>query len=290
MKSLTVVDPGPLSTVQDLGRAGYAHLGVPGSGGADRSSLALANRLVGNPESAAVIETTLGRLRIRAHGTLVIAVTGAWTAVRVDDAPVGSAVAVPLSDGAELIVDTPTRGCRNYVAVRGGIDVTPVLGSRSTDTLSGLGPAPLAADIELPIGRATDPWPAISAAPIDNDEPDVVALEISDGPRREHVEEPAHLTRGTWEVSPDSNRVGVRLDRPDDSDDPLVTHRADVPELASEGIPHGAVQVPPSGRPVIFLADHPVTGGYPVVAVLTPTAIDRAAQLVAGQQVRFRRR
>ncbi|MGC4962625.1 biotin-dependent carboxyltransferase family protein [Gordonia sp. DT101] len=290
MKSVTVLDPGPLSTVQDLGRSGYAHLGVPRSGGADRSSLTLANRLVGNPESTAVIETTLGGLRIRAHGTLVIAVTGARAEVRVDGSPVGNAAAAPLPDGAELTIDTPTRGCRNYVAVRGGFDVTAVLGSRSTDTLSGLGPEPLAADVEVPIGHATAPWPAISAAPVDNGEPEVVTLEASDGPRRELVEEPRDLTHGIWEVSPDSNRVGVRLDRPAESDHPLVVHRADAPELASEGVPHGAVQVPPSGRPVIFLADHPVTGGYPVIAVLTPAAVDHAAQLVAGQRIRFHRR
>ncbi|NED60856.1 biotin-dependent carboxyltransferase family protein, partial [Streptomyces sp. SID10244] len=106
------------------------------------------------------------------------------------------------------------------------------------------------------------------------------SLETSDGPRREHVEDAGDLAHGIWAVSPDSNRVGVRLDRPADSDDPLVVHRADAPELASEGVPHGAVQVPPSGRPVIFLADHPVTGGYPVIAVLTPSAVDQAAQLV----------
>ncbi|MBD1321395.1 biotin-dependent carboxyltransferase family protein [Gordonia hankookensis] len=290
MRTVTVVDPGPLSTLQDLGRSGYAHLGVPGSGGADRSSLTLANRLVGNPESTAVIETTLGGLRIRAHGTLVIAVTGARAEVRVDGSPVGNAAAVPLPDGAELTIDTPAWGCRNYVAVRGGFDVPAVLGSRSTDTLSGLGPEPLAADVELPVGRATAPWPAISAAPVDNGEPGVVSLETSDGPRREHVENAGNLAHGIWAVSPDSNRVGVRLDRPADSDDPLVVHRADAPELASEGVPHGGVQVPPSGRPVIFLADHPVTGGYPVIAVLTPSAVDQAAQLVAGQRIRFHRR
>ncbi|MDL9948824.1 biotin-dependent carboxyltransferase family protein [Gordonia sp. ABSL11-1] len=289
-KSLLIVDPGPFATVQDLGRGGYAHLGVPAAGGADRSSLTLANRLVGNAESAAVVETTLGRLCIRARGDLLVAVTGAQTAVRVDDVPVGVDAAVPLGAGAELSVGTPVRGCRNYLAVRGGIDVAEVLGSRATDTLSGLGPAPLTAGTELPIGATALDWPATSSAPIAHESPDVVDLEIADGPRRDHVRSPADLIRGVWEVGVDSNRVGVRIDRPADSDDPLVVHREDAAELASEGVPHGAVQIPPSGRPVLFLADHPVTGGYPVVAVLTPSAIDRAAQLVAGDRLRFRRR
>ncbi|GAB93169.1 biotin-dependent carboxyltransferase family protein [Gordonia rhizosphera] len=290
MRSITIIEPGPLATVQDLGRPGYAHLGVPHSGGADRSSLRLANRLVGNPESAAVIETTLGRLRIRAHGTLLIAVTGASAEVRVDDRPVGAHAALTLRSGDELSLDVPTSGCRNYVAVRGGIDIAPVLGSRSTDTLSGLGPEPLRVGTDLPVGRLGAPWPVVTTAPVDTAEQSVVVLYAATGPRHGHLEIPEDLIRGVWVVSPQSNRVGVRLDRPSEADDALVVHRSDVEELASEGIPHGAVQIPPSGRPVIFLADHPVTGGYPVVAVLTPRAIDHAAQLVAGRPVRFRLR
>ncbi|ROZ89354.1 biotin-dependent carboxyltransferase family protein [Gordonia sp. OPL2] len=287
-KSLLVVDPGLFATAQDLGRGGYAHLGVPAAGGADRSSLTLANRLVGNPESAAVVETTLGRFHIRARGDLLVAVTGAHAEIRVDDVPVGGDAAVSLVAGAELSIGTPVRGCRNYLAVRGGLDVAKVLGSRATDSLSGLGPAPLTAGTELPVGTSALEWPATSTAPQAHESPGVVDLEIADGPRRDHVRSPADLTRGVWEVGVDSNRVGVRIDRPADSDDPLLVHREDVAELASEGVPHGAVQIPPSGRPVLFLADHPVTGGYPVVAVLTPSAIDRAAQLVAGDRVRFR--
>lgn len=287
MRSVVVVEPGPLATVQDLGRPGYAHLGVPRSGGADRGSLTLANRLVGNPESAAVVETTLGQLQIRAQGELLIAVTGAHTTVWIDGVAVGLGAVVQLSDGAELTLDTPTWGLRNYVAVRGGIDIEPVLGSRSTDTLSGVGPAPLTAGRELPIGRESGPWPTVMVAPVNYASEEVVVLEVTDGPRRAHVRNADHLQRGRWEVSPDSNRVGVRLDRPREAREPLVLHRDDIDELASEGVPHGAVQIPPSGRPVLFLADHPVTGGYPVVAVLTPESLDRAGQLVPGTQVRF---
>lgn len=288
MRAVIVVETGPLATLQDLGRPGYAHLGVPRSGGADRGSLTLANRLVGNPESAAVIETTLGGLRIRARDTLFVVVTGADARVTVDGTPTGLGAAVALPDGTELAIGTPTRGLRNYVAVRGGFDVAPVLGSRSTDTLSGLGPAPLARTHELSVGRSESPWPATTSAPVATFDESVVTLEITDGPRGDRVRAVRDLLLGVWEVSPHSNRVGVRIDRPGDSDDPLITHLEALDELASEGIPAGAVQVPPSGRPVLFGADHPVTGGYPVVAVLTPASIDRAAQLVPGTHVRFR--
>ncbi|MXP22705.1 5-oxoprolinase/urea amidolyase family protein [Gordonia sp. HNM0687] len=289
-RHLIVVQTGPLATVQDLGRSGYAHLGVPVSGGADRGSLTLANRLVGNPESAAVIETTLGGLHIRLHCDVLIAVTGARAQVHVDGIPVGTDAALPVSHGSEVIIGSPTRGCRNYLAVRGGIGVPPVLGSRSTDVLSELGPTGLRSGMELPVGKPTGDWPAASSAPRATADDDVTELEVTDGPRRDHVQTPGHLIRGVWEVGADSNRVGVRLSRPADCDDPLVVHRSGAGELASEGIPHGAVQIPPSGRPVLFLADHPVTGGYPVVAVLTADAVDRAAQLVAGDRVRFRAR
>ncbi|WP_238421159.1 biotin-dependent carboxyltransferase family protein [Gordonia sp. 'Campus'] len=290
MSGLNVLAPGPLATLQDLGRHGYAHLGVPASGAADRGALALANRLVGNEESAAAIETTMGGLRVEAVGDLLVSVTGAQTTVRRNGVPAGLAAALVLRAGDELVLDTPDRGLRNYVAVRGGIDVEPVLGSRATDTLSGLGPDALSAGCVLPVGRAAGDWPPASQAPPDTSHPSVTVLECHPGPREDHLRSSSDLYRGTWVVGADSNRVGVRLDRAADSGDPLLTHRDDVPELRSEGIAHGSVQVPPSGRPVLFLADHPVTGGYPVAAVLTVGAVDLAAQLVPGSEIRFRRR
>ncbi|MHC3004460.1 5-oxoprolinase subunit C family protein [Gordonia metallireducens] len=290
MTAVTVLATGPLATFQDLGRPGYAHLGVPVSGGADRGSLRLANRLVGNDESAATIETTLGGLRIRAEGDVLAVVTGADTAVRHNGVPVGLAATVVLREGDELAVDPPTWGLRNYLAVRGGFDVEPVLGSRSTDTLSGLGPPALTANVIVTVGDAAGEWPPVESAPANTAHPRVVVLEVDEGPRAELLAAPADLCAGTWVVGADSNRVGVRIDRAEASSYPLLAHREDAGELRSEGVAHGAVQVPPSGRPVLFLADHPVTGGYPVVAVLTDAAVDLAAQLVPGSEVRFRRR
>ena len=288
MRAVTIVAPGPLSTIQDLGRPGYQHLGVPRSGAADRSAMTLANRLVGNAEGAPTIESTLGGLVFRCDTDILIAVTGALTDVVVNGVAVGVNTAVVAHAGSEVSVGTPSQGCRNYVALRGGIAAPPTLGSCSTDTLSGTGPDPLSAGDVLDVGGEFGPWPATLVAPTDNRARPVVELETYPGPRAPRLVAPDELFAGTWEVTPASNRVGVRLRRPDDDSSPTLRHRDDLAELLSEGVAHGSIQVPPAGEPVIFLADHPVTGGYPVVAVLSAPAVSGAAQLVAGNRVRFR--
>ncbi|HEY9314537.1 biotin-dependent carboxyltransferase family protein [Williamsia sp.] len=283
MTDLIVVAPGPLTTVQDLGRAGYADLGVPLSGAADRRALKLANRLVGNTEWAAGLEVTLGGLRLRARRQVLIAITGAPADARIDDVDRGHHNATVLPAGAELFVPSPRSGLRTYVAVRGGIDVAPVLGSRSTDLLSGLGPAPLRAGDELAVGDLTGPWPSATEAPWDVLDPHrPVPLYASAGPRINHLEDPAALYTGIWTVNPASDRVGVRLDG-----NQGLRHRSDVGEMRSEPVALGSIQIPPSGQPVIFLADHPTTGGYPVVGVLVADSIYAAAQLTPGREVRF---
>ncbi|EGD54207.1 biotin-dependent carboxyltransferase family protein [Gordonia neofelifaecis] len=282
--TLTVLSTGPLATVQDFGRPGRAHLGVPRSGAADLPALAQANRLVGNPEGAAAIEVTLGGWSARATGRMLLAVTGPAVRVTIDGVEAGSHSAIGVRDGAVVRVDAPVRGCRNYVAVRGGFDVLAELGSRSTDTLSGLGPDPLRVGDVLAIGSDENEWPASGFAPVGSI-PEIVSLVAATGPRDDRVVDVTVLGDGRWTVSPASNRIGVRLDRV--ADDPPVRHRDDVPEMRSEGVPLGGVQIPPSGQPVIFLADHPVTGGYPVVAVLTAESVSRAAQLTAGDEVRI---
>lgn len=289
MSRLRVIAPGPFATIQDLGRPGLAHLGVPRSGAADRRSMALANRLVGNTEGAATIESTMGGLVVVADTTILVAVSGAQAAISVDGTPVGLGSAVRLPAGAQLRIETPTWGCRNYLGVRGGIDVSPVLGSRCTDSLSGLGPDPLSAGTLLDVGDDADHWPTTSVAPLNTDRPAVSALRTVAGPRPGRLRAPEDLFIGEWEVTADSNRVGARLRRLAGSGAPLLAHRPDPANLRSEGIAHGSVQVPPAGAPVVFLADHPVTGGYPVVAVLTADALDLAGQLVAGMWVRFER-
>ena len=272
---IEVVRSGPLATVQDLGRAGYAHLGVPFSGAADRASLCLANRLVGNAEDVAGLELTFGGAALRFASAAWIAVTGAPLSVR--PGTMNAPCHVPA--GAVVEFGTPSSAVRTYLAVRGGIDVPPVLGSRSTDVLSGLGPAPLSAGDRLPVGRATGLITVDVAPGLEPEEEPV--LRIAAGPRDDWFETLAPLTRAAYEVTAQSNRVGVRLDGP-----ALVRRRQG--ELPSEGMVTGSVQVPPNGLPIVFLADHPTTGGYPVAAVLVAEDIPRAAQLRPGQRVRFR--
>lgn len=276
MSSLTVLETGPLATIQDVGRAGQAALGVPASGACDRSSYALANRLVGNEAGAAALEVTYGGLAIHADNDLLIAVTGAPCTGVPLNAP------TLLRSGEILRLGTPVSGLRTYVAVRGGIDVPPILGSRSTDLLSGLGPPPLTAGQTLQIGAPVLPMPGVDHAPVAHPAAGQVVLRVTPGPRRDWFTDTgwASLTSQVYEVSTNSNRVGVRLDG-----EPL--ERAGTGELASEGMTRGAIQIPPSGTPVIFLADHPVTGGYPVIAYVASTDLDACAQVRPGQPVRL---
>ncbi|MET9571420.1 biotin-dependent carboxyltransferase family protein [Streptomyces virginiae] len=276
--------PGALTTVQDRGRPGHAHLGVPRSGALDTAAYALANRLLGNPPDAAVLETTLDGVSLRAAARTVVAVTGAPCPVRISGRPVAWGAPVGLPAGAELEVGRAESGLRSYVAVRGGLAVPPVLGSRSTDLLSGLGPAVLTAGATLPVGPAgPDPVPGADAYGLPA-APSELVLPLRLGPRADWFTEAslAGLWRAEFRVSAESNRIGLRTE----AGTPLVRVRAG--ELPSEGMVLGAVQVPPDGLPVVFLADHPVTGGYPVVGVVAPDpALDAAAQARPGTPVRF---
>ncbi|MEU7989879.1 biotin-dependent carboxyltransferase family protein [Streptosporangium canum] len=290
---IEVLVPGPYATVQDLGRPGYGHLGVPRSGAADAPSLRLANRLVGNPEGAAGIELTFGGACLRFTSGAWAAVTGAPCPVELRTAgppggpgsrarAVGPYAPVWVPAGGELRVGTPPAGLRTYVAVRGGVDTPLVMGSRSTDSLSGLGPPPLRPGTVLPVGPTGALSPiTVDAAPPTAPAPEV--LRILPGPRDDWFVPGAlaALCAGPYQVSQDSNRVGVRLDG-------ARLERARDGELPSEGMVAGALQVPPDGLPIVFLADHPPTGGYPVIAVLVSADLAGAAQLRPGDRVRFR--
>jgi biotin-dependent carboxylase-like uncharacterized protein len=260
--------------VQDGGRFGYAALGVPRSGAFDRAAWRAANRVVGNPAGAAALEVTLGGFAFRATVACTVAVTGA--------ACPGAAwgTAVSLRAGERLALGTPSTGVRSYVAVRGGIDVAPVLGSRSTDTLGGIGPAPVRTGDRLAVGpQPATPVTGVEAVPVGRHQP----LRLLPGPRADWVEPAAIALLGSteWRVRADSDRIGVRLDGP-----ALRRRRHD--ELPSEPTLPGAVQVPADGRPILFGPDAPVTGGYPVVAVLADADLDQMAQLRPGDTVRFR--
>ncbi|GAA1337473.1 5-oxoprolinase/urea amidolyase family protein [Arthrobacter roseus] len=291
-RALEVVAPGMQSLIQDLGRPGYGDLGVSASGALDVPAARQANRLVGNSPTDAVIETVFGGLVMRARGDVVVALAGAETPTSVSGArgthtaPMRSPFA--LLDGETLTLETPVEGLRTYLGVRGGLSLPKILGSRSTDTLSGVGPAPLSAGTMLPIGRVEashivgHPEPT-TQKPLADD--GAAILRITTGPRADWFDRDAlqTLTGSGWAASAESNRVGVRLTL--DGVAPLQRTREG--ELASEGAVAGALQVPPSGLPVLFLADHPVTGGYPVIAVVVPEDLPVAAQLAPGAAIRF---
>ena len=300
---LRILSPGLQSLIQDLGRPGHAGLGVSSAGALDRSSVRRANRIVGNQPSAAVVESVAGGLRVQAVGDQVLAVAGApsvLTVVTPSDAShmdgdddggqpeqvrtVPMATAFALLDGEILTIGAPERGFRSYLAIRGGAMADAVLGSRSTDTMSGIGPAPLAAGQLLGAGVATSSN-VVGNPELQPEFPDtgVTVLDIVPGPREDWFDAAAleSLCSQDWAVTPRSNRVGMRLDG-----QPLSRSREG--ELPSEGTMAGALQIPPEGQPVLFLADHPITGGYPVIGVVVDHQLDLAAQVPIGGSIRFR--
>lgn len=296
---LRIVSPGLQSLIQDLGRHGHSGLGVSAAGALDRASLRRANRLVGNAPGAAgietvAIETAAGGLTVQAVGDQVLAVAGApselaiTTPGRPDAEPdrrtVPMATPFALLDGETLSIGAPESGFRSYLAVRGGVDAAPVLGSRSTDTMSGIGPAPLTARQLLASGGDSESG-VVGHPELQPEFPGtgVTVLDVVPGPRADWFDAEAleSLTAQEWLVKPQSNRVGMRLDGT-----PLQRTRDG--ELASEGTVAGALQVPPEGLPVLFLADHPITGGYPVIAVVVDSQLDLAAQVPIGGTIRFR--
>jgi biotin-dependent carboxylase-like uncharacterized protein len=281
-RHLIVVRAGALTTVQDDGRPGLAHLGVPRSGSLDRSSHHLANRLVGNPESAAVLETTVDGVCLEAAVDADVAVTGALADIAVDGRAAGWSVPVRVRVGQRLEVGRARAGVRSYIAVTGGVSAPAVLGSASRDLLSGLGPPPLAPGDQVALGLPAGPASAIDMSPYPLPS-NAVELLLHPGPRDDWLAPAGRdaLATGTWTVAAASNRIALRLDGP-------AVARARHDELPSEGIVLGAVQSLPDGGLVVFLADHPTTGGYPVVAIVDPASLGGCAQARPGTTVRLR--
>lgn len=290
-----VLSAGPQTLVQDLGRPGLTGMGVSLSGALDRGALRAANRIVGNPADAPALENALGGLRLVCRGRAVVAITGARAEIRLTTAagirlPAALNQPLALDDGDELRIGAPDAGVRCYVAVRGGWNAAPVLGSCATDTLAGIGPAPLRAGDRLAVGAVPGgvrpgavqadaaPPPALPRRG------ELVTLEIVLGPRTDWFSPEALdlLAEQEWTVTPQSDRVGMRLA----GAEPLTRTRQG--ELPSEGTVAGAIQVPAGGQPVLFLADHPLTGGYPVIGAVIGRDLDRAAQIPVGARLRFR--
>jgi biotin-dependent carboxylase-like uncharacterized protein len=268
--------------VQDLGRTGFAHLGVPQAGAVDVRSARLANRLVGNAESAALLEVTLGGIEMVFEDGGFVAVSGAPAPLAVNGRPIGEDSGFGIPAGGVLTVGTVSAGLRCYIAIRGGLDVRPVLGSRSTDTLAGLGPEPLRDGDRLPVGHRECEQVYHEVAPT-APPPEQVELRLMPGPRDDWLTTEARqrLLGTAWSVSATSDRTGLRLEGP-------ALERASTGELLSEGMVAGAVQVPPDGQPILFLANHPTTGGYPVAGVVLTDDLPLAGQARPGTILRFR--
>jgi KipI family sensor histidine kinase inhibitor len=316
---LAVLDAGLLTLFQDAGRPGRGDMGVTTSGAADRGAAWRANDLVGNaggarslrPAGAVVLEN-IGGLRLRALDDCVVAITGAraeLTLQRTAAAPPHrAALDAPLllRTGEELTLSAATHGLRSYLAVRGGFAAPASLGSAASDVLSGLGPAPVRAGAELnalsgeacgpvlSVVGSVDPLGSVMGiAGTDEAGDQTTVLRCVAGPRADWFAagELARFARTRWRVTQQSNRIGLRLETdgtaPETTAAGPIRRRPDNGELASEGMVAGSIQVPPAGAPVVFLADHPVTGGYPVIATLVAADLDPAAQVPPGAPVRF---
>lgn len=291
---IQVIAAGLPALVQDLGRAGYAKIGVTASGALDRGALQAANGALGNPLGLPCLEITLGNFQFECTATVTIAVAGAPLPISVQHRSgeifdCSMEQPIRLGPGDRVKLGYPGRGVRTYLAIRGGFDALSVLGSASRDTLAAIGPQPVVKGSILRVGRggsSTD----VSDGVIDREERvlpasvDTVVLDIVTGPRADWFTEASHdvLVRQSWRVTPQSSRVGMRLQGE------LALERSVLQELPSEGTTRGAIQVPPDGQPILLLADHPVTGGYPVIAVVAEHHLDLAGQIPPGAHIRFR--
>lgn len=281
---IEIVAPGPLTLLQDLGRPGWASVGVGPSGAFDRAAMRLANRLVGNAEDAVVLEALAGGLAVRARSATVVAVTGAAGAVVLEHA--GRRHEMPRNSPVHLHPDDvvtlarPSRGLRSYVAVRRGIAAPRTLGSAAYDTLARLGPPPLRAGDRLDVARDERGHPPVDHAALRAHDR---SLRVVLGPRDDWFtgDAIALLLATSWMVSTDCDRVGIRLSGG------VLRRRDPGRELPSEPMVTGAIQVPPDGLPLVLGPDRPTTGGYPVVAVVVDADLDRLAQVAPGELVHF---
>lgn len=292
---LRIRRPGLRLIVQDLGRPGLGRFGVPASGAMDRGALVLANAAVGNRRGAAALESCLGQVEAEADGPLTVAVVGATpelTVRRRDGRRIewNEGTPIPLAAGDRLTIGTLRTGMFAYLAVRGGVRAAESLGSASTDTLSGLGPTPLAAGDRLSIGStaglpATRDERLALPAPVASSISAPIVIDAIQGPRDDWFTSSGRdaFWSGTWRVSPRSDRVGIRLEG--EGAPAWAAER----ELPSEGMIAGAIEVPAGGTPVVLMADHPVTGGYPVIACVASWHLSRLAQVPVGAAVRFRK-
>jgi antagonist of KipI len=284
-----VLKSGWLTTVQDLGRYGYQHDGVSVSGAMDSFSTIVANRLVGNPDQAAVLEFTLKGPELQFEQDTVVAITGADLSPTIDGHHVPMWECILIPHGSRLHFGLPRAGARAYLAIAGGFEVPLVMGSRSTHWASGTGGL---------YGRPLTSGDVLCGGQADPSVPQQIGTELLD-PLRPHYERsvtlhiipgPQHdcfathsitaLTETTYTVTPQSDRMGYRLTGP-------TIVRKELDQFISDGTAMGALQVPSDGQPILLMADRQTTGGYPKIAVVRSADLPLAAQLTPGNSINF---
>ncbi len=301
--SVTVLKPGMLSTVQDRGRYGFQHLGVPVSGAMDFFSHRIANILAGNETDEATLEITLRGPRLRFDDEALIALCGADLSPTIDGEPSPEGKAVRVRAGAVLAFGAAVTGCRAYLAIHGGFDVPVVMGSRSTyetARIGGLQGRALQTEDKLPVGRAkSSPYPGLALRLAHSKH----AFSAPKWAVNQHIEKlgrapqvvrilagrhwdafPAAardaLTSGEFRMAADSNRMGCRLEGPGIvAGGPL--------EILSEAVTFGTIQIPPSGQPIVLMADRQTVGGYPKIAEVIGVDLHLLAQSRPGDRLRF---
>ena len=290
MTTIAIVKPGMLTSIQDLGRWGMQARGVPVAGPMDEYSHRLANHLVGNDASAAALEVTLIGPEIEADHDVTCAVAGAQFAILVNDVPAPMHAPFVLRAGARLRFSERKHGARATIAFRGGIDVEPVFGSRATSLVARMGPLDgraLRSGDRLPIGD-----PARPSQPRRRDDAMPPALTVTDGGARVRVVRGPHddlftsaafekLFQSRFTITPQSNRMGYRLDGPS------LAHRGTA-DILSDATAIGSLQVPASGLPILLMADRQTTGGYPKIATVIGADLPLAGQLAPGDWIEFR--
>lgn len=275
---ITVTSPGARTLVEDLGRPGYEHLGVPTSGAADPQSLTVANLLAGNPANTAALEVALHGPTLTFHTDTVVAYAGSPVDLLLDDAPAPNHHTLHVRAGQTLRIGGLRDGVYGYLAVHGGIDTAPVLGSRSSCTLSGLGPAPLAPGDSLPL---VDTARAATVRAMHAPATRSRTVRYLPGPHADRFGTAAcaQFAQTRWAISPDTSRVGIRL-----TGEALSAPSDSLPSL---GMVTGAIQIPPNGHPIVLGPDHGTTGGYPVIGVVVAEDMPVLVQQVPGTTIRF---
>lgn len=282
MSSITFTEASGFITLQDQGRIGFANIAVPTSGAFDQGAHQLANRLVGNFPIACAVESLRGTFKFSVDSDLVIAVTGAPASVQVDGREHEMSRAIYVAANSTVAIKPGSAGLRTYIAIRGSILGDSVMGSHSYDELSQIGTPPIKAGDQFSISNKVagsisgDYFPNFSASGQAE-----IELEAIPAPRWSGFSNGQTLFEAEYQVTESSNRVGMRLSGPE-----LIWNLKE--RLASEGVIIGAIQIPVDGMPLIFGPDHPTTGGYPVIAVVSRNSLNLLAQTAPGTKVRFR--